>query len=102
MPQGVYEIGVDIPAGHWTIKAADEAYIGIFYGDTLTESGKSIAFTSNIFETTTVMSPSYWSFNKNTDSTQYDIDMKDGMYLQIENGMAIFTPFTGKPALGFK
>lgn len=102
VPQGIYEIGVDIPAGHWTIKAADGAFIGIFYGDKLNDSGKSVSFSSSSFATTTIKSTKSSSFDKNTDQAVYDLDVKDGYFIQIENGTAVFTPYTGKPALGFK
>lgn len=101
VPQGIYEIGVDIPAGHWTIKAADGAYVWIVYGKYLDETGKAVRY-SNPYVTEKVVHPNRSSYDKNSDITQYDIDMEDGFFLEISEGTVIFTPFTGKPALGFK
>ena len=41
VPIGVYEIGVDIPAKHWNIAAADGYFPEITYASKLDASGRS-------------------------------------------------------------
>lgn len=98
VPPGVWKVGEDIPAGHWVIRPAPETYISVVYCDRLDEFGKApgkgwkgwngtlTAMTSGI----TVTEPK-----------EVDLDMQDGMYF-INRGDCIFTPYTGKPDLGFK
>lgn len=101
VPQGVWKVGEDIPAGHWTIMAADGAYAMIEYGDVLTESN-SISWSSSIYIIENIKSVTSRIYNENSDRTQIDIDMKDGFYIEISSGSVVFTPYTGKPSLGFK
>lgn len=101
VPQGVWEIGVDIPVGHWTIKAADGANTSIKYGSRLDATGKDMSYSDyDIYET--VKSETRSTFDANEDLVQIDIDAKDGYFIVIDNGSAVFTPYTGKPSLGFK
>lgn len=101
VPQGVWQVGVDIPAGHWTIKAYDGANTSIKYGSRLDSTGRDMGYGDfDIYET--VKSPSRSTFRKGDDQEQIDIDAKDGYYFVIDNGDAVFTPYTGKASLGFK
>lgn len=101
VPQGVWQVGVDIPAGHWTIKAYDGANTVIKYGSRLDSTGRDLGFgDADIYES--VKSPLRSTFSKGDDLEQIDIDAEDGYYFVISNGDAIFTPYTGKPSLGFK
>lgn len=101
VPQGVWQVGVDIPAGHWTIKAYDGANTVIKYGSRLDSTGRDIGFgDADIYES--VKSPLRSTFSKGDDLEQIDIDAKDGYYFVISNGDAVFMPYTGKPSLGFK
>lgn len=101
VPQGVWVVGEDIPAGHWTIKAADDASSYVKYGDELDESGKDIDYSPvKISELLISTSASY--YNKNSDRTEIDVDAKEGYYFVIDMGSAVFTPYSEKPSLGFK
>lgn len=101
VPQGVWQVGVDIPVGHWTIKAYDGANTSIKYGARLDETGLDIGFgDSDVYKS--VKSPLRSTFKQGDDLVQIDIDAKDGYYFVISNGDAVFTPYTGKPSLGFK
>ena len=42
------------------------------------------------------------SYKENEDKTSADLDLPDGAYVSIEDGNVIFTPYQGKPSLGFK
>ena len=101
VPQGVWVVGEDIPAGHWTIKAADGAYCYVKYGPTLDASSKDLDYSrENVSEIVT--SPSTSFYDANSDRTEIDVDAKSGFYFVIDSGSAIFTPYSGKPSLGFK
>lgn len=102
VPQGVWQIGTDIPVGHWEISAADGVYTNIIYGSTLDESGTNISYDSNDRVYEFINSPTYEFYNENEHRTIIDIDMKDGAYVVVDNGSAVFSPYSGKQALGFK
>ena len=96
VPAGIYQVGVDIPAGHWHIAAKNYSYTQIYYFEKL-----------NIYGTDPdpINGYMYFIFLKNlgsTDDVSTDIDMKDGMYFKADSDSVIFTPYAGKPDLGFK
>ena len=103
VPQGVWKVGEDIPAGHWTIKATDGVMCEIYYCDAIDTTGRSPDF-GNVNELILkyIKSSSRKSFKENEDLTEIDINMSDGHYLIINDGNVIFTPYSGKPSLGFK
>lgn len=96
VPAGLWKIGEDIPAGHWvisgdfTVKGLVDT--GISYGDKLTKDGKVDWMHSTVFQGHT--------FTKANPSV--DIVLEEGFYLEVNYGPVIFTPYTGKPDLGFK
>ena len=103
VPAGVWEVGKDIPEGHWTIsQAADNTLSNIVYTDCLDEFGKDVgegwkgwygAICNKKNKDGTLRMPEY--------PETADIDMKAGMFF-ITKTPVIFTPYTGKPGLGFK
>lgn len=102
VPQGVWLVGQDIPAGHWSISAVGD-YAGITIGTQLNETGKDIAaFASDFYEYEKVTNPTYKYFEKDSDLTIIDFELKNGTYVLIEKGTVLFTPYAGKPSLGFK
>ena len=101
MPQGIWVIGEDIPAGHWTISAQSSAYVLVTYGELLDDTGRSVSPWSSTYAIETIIGEKSWSYNENAIS-QIDLVLKDGCYLGIDGGSVIFTPYTGKPSLGFK
>lgn len=95
VPMGVWKVGEDIPAGHWSITSNRWAHIQV--GTALSATGHEID----------IMGTSYWysqSIDPNDPSepSEIDYEFKDGEYVVIEYGDVIFTPFAGKPSLGFK
>ena len=103
VPIGAYEIGVDIPAGHWNIASTATGYSVIKYADQLDESGKdadysSILYSEGVAGTDSVLIKD----DPGGFATLIDIELKEGKYLVVEHGMVIFTPYTGKPDLGFR
>ena len=50
VPAGVYTVGEDIPAGKWTIKAADGISVTIEWGDLLDDSGVALSWDGKFME----------------------------------------------------
>lgn len=104
VPVGVWIVGKDIPAGHWSITCAiDTAYYGwgaVTYCDKLDAAGKGAdRWGSSIYFQSQVRNP---ESGASVEATTIDIDAVEGTYIIIEFGAMIFTPYTGKPDLGFK
>lgn len=101
VPKGVWVVGEDIPAGKWTIKAADglTAYIG--WGDMLNETGTDVSYNGNIYESELLLSVNYDYYEKG-DATEVTWELEDGQYFIVNDGIALFSPFSGKSSLGFK
>ena len=102
VPEGVWEIGKDIPEGHWTIVPADDLLVYLVYTDILDEYKKDVTYgwkgwhgsiCNKKHKDGTLRMPQY------PEST--DIEMKAGMYLIVKSGRVIFSPYSGKPDLGF-
>ena len=101
VPAGVWKVGEDIPAGSWTIVPVSSS-VSVYYCDRLDEYGVKMAYDANGKD---------WIINadKKQDGSwkysyyphQLDLDLADNMYL-ILSGTVVFTPYTGKPDLGFK
>ena len=102
IPCGAWKVGEDIPAGRWTITAVDGAFVGIQYGSKLNENGMEISYRSENYYTETIFSPKSYTYTKGLDTTQIDIELKNGNYFCVTIGEAVFTPYAGKPNLGFK
>ena len=103
VPKGVYQVGVDIPAGHWSIRvAAPIEYLYVSYFDKLNDMGDGLAPGGRLFQVD-IASHDYEKYRKSGSSylESTDINMEDGWYFKC-GGAVIFTPYTGKPDLGFK
>lgn len=101
VPKGVWVIGQDIPAGKWTIKAADGLTTMMEWGDVLDESGNGLSWSGRIYEMELLYSVNYEYYEKGK-STEVTWDLKDGQYFIVEYGIAVFSPYSGKQSLGFK
>lgn len=101
VPQGVYVVGQDIPAGKWTIKAADGITADVEWGDMLDASGAGLAWGGRIYEMEFLKSVNYRYYEKGQ-STEVTWDLKDGQYFIVGDGVALFTPYSGAKSLGFK
>lgn len=101
VPQGVWEVGVDIPVGHWTISPVDGAWGSVYYGSVLADNGKSLSYSKDKISAILV-NPSSRIYKAGQDATQIDIDAKAGAYIIVDDGDVVFTPYSGKPSLGFK
>lgn len=102
VPMGVWVVGEDIPVGHWTIKVApgqEMEWGTVAYGVQLDELGKDIEYVYD--------KPYYREMIKLEGSdalpnlTEVDLDVQEGAYIVIDECDMIFTPYQGKPKLGF-
>lgn len=97
VPQGVYQVGADIPAGKWTIRPVSGKASIIKTGVSTKDGGASVKadYSENIYAPDSIM-------YKNGSRTELTIELSDGQYVEISVGSVIFTPYSGKPSLGFK
>lgn len=102
VPQGVWKIGEDIPARHWAMKTnADWASITVCTA--LDETGKEAdRKNSSVYYYEFVRCKDSKYFDEKSDLAEMDFDFKVGQYVIIDNGSLFFTPYAGKPDLGFK
>ena len=102
VPVGVWKIGEDIPAGHWSIKCAGSyasSFSTVYYTPELDETKKKASNRGSFIYADMVKikeSPAL------TNNTVLDLELKEGNYLVIEKCPVILFPYTGKPDLGFK
>lgn len=103
VPQGVWKVGEDIPAGHWTVKAhAGTWATNVSWGSKLDSNGQDIAYSGRNSRLNIVYNPANETFDPINDVSEYSFEVQDGDYIVIEYGAAVFTPYVGKPSLGFK
>ena len=98
VPQGVWEVGADIPAGKWTILPTPFADTYIKIGNETQNSGTEVK--SKVSQR--IKDKDYKDFDASKDITSWNVDLEEGQFLQVSYGPCIFTPYAGKPSLGFK
>lgn len=91
VPMGLWEVGVDIPAGVWILSSTDGSYVSVTYGNTLDSSGNDM----NQFDKGNTAA----NFE---DAETWRINAKEGCYFHIEYNSVTFTSDTGTTSLGFK
>lgn len=104
VPAGVYQIGVDIPAGHWSLSAPDGQMTNAAWGTKLTENKKEIDYKGTFYYPIILVSEKHIMYDTMSQiaATITDLELEEGQWLVIEMGSIVFTPYTGKPSLGFK
>lgn len=105
VPQGLYIVGKDIPAGHWTIKCAGSYFGKIEVCDVMDKTHKDVnpyAAGSRYYWQEEVYNPSNVLYNQYNDLAECDIILQNGLFVVVKYSSLIFTPYTGKPDLGFK
>ena len=101
VPQGVYKVGEDIPAGKWTVRCTRGNHLTISWGQYLDDDGHDINYFKGINDAKNIKNLNGRLYDEG-DATEYTFDAVDGYYIVIEYSSATFTPFAGKPDLGFK
>ena len=100
VPEGIWIVGQDIPAGHWSVRvAAEHDYFYISYFDILNEIEKRPGNGARLVQQD-IASPGYSAFGETTPESA-DVILEEGWYFKC-GGAVIFTPYTGKPDLGFQ
>ena len=98
VPAGVWKIGEDIPAGHWSIRIVGHGITTVWYCEQIDEVGKPVTWGAKYIYKY-LASEDFNAFDETYDHV-VDFDAKDGWYLIFDKAV-IFTPYTGKPDLGF-
>lgn len=104
VPQGVYKIGDDIPAGKWTITAVAGQDPNVYYGDVLDGAGMEVVWSPNIYYAELLAGVSGWR-EQNMPGiypNSVTIELKNDAYFVVKSGNVVFTPSIGVPSLGFK
>lgn len=100
VPPGLWRIGEDIPAGHWTMSFGPwHGYTTIWYFEQPNEFGKPFAPLTK-YTNWSIASDDFHAFDQEYINS-VNVNMQDGWYYYCETTI-IFTPYTGKPDLGFK
>lgn len=103
VPVGVWQVGADIPAGHWTIAAADGVWCSIARSRALDSTGKDVEYGSDNNHFSEILThPDNSTYDPKTDPVSVDLVLSDGEYFVVDNGNVVFTPYAGKASLGFK
>ena len=99
IPWGIWEIGVDIPAGRWKLEAATDTSSEIAYGPILSEGGAELPLSTAYAEEqlVSVNSPAYDKW----DASEIELELKKGSYLQVKYGAVRLTPLEKKSAYLF-
>lgn len=102
VPQGIWVVGEDIPVGKWTIRHTDGvSNTYVIWSDAIDASGASLSYSGKLYESERVYDPDNKYYDKGN-PTEVTWDLKEGQYLMVSDGIATFTPYSGKPSLGFK
>lgn len=99
--EGIYEVGVDIPAGHWTIMAKDGLLTHVKYGNRKKTSEADIDVRSINFRDEYLYSPNASNFDMYKNKVQTDIVMENGSYFVVKTCPCVLVPYTGKPYFEF-
>ncbi|MBO7251285.1 MAG: hypothetical protein J6V25_01535 [Oscillospiraceae bacterium] len=103
VPQGVWKVGEDIPAGHWTVICAPEwRCTCLFWGQVLADSGQSIVYEGRYSISPKIYNPNHKQYKIGDGVTEYSFEARNGEYIDVQYGSCIFMPYAGKPSLGFK
>ena len=98
VPAGVYEVGVDIPAGRWTLTLADTEYFGYTYGNVLNETKTDVSYSADLFTSAYASSKEYIMHSAYPQES-LSIEIQEGNFIVIV-GNCYFTPYI-RPTLGF-
>ena len=99
VPQGVWEVGKQIPPGKWTIRCNTDGFAQIGVGDGLRDNGTKVTFPPKA--SATVYDPDAKTYSAG-DSVEWTVELHEGEYVEITWSSVIFSPYSGAPSLGFK
>lgn len=96
VPEGFYEVGVDIPAGKWEIKCGEKSsfgYVSVQYGNNVTDSGAMLLMP---MEWTGLIYKDGQGMNRES----LVLNLQEGYFIEIKMGQAVFS-IPEKIDLGF-
>lgn len=99
VPQGIYQVGADIPAGKWTILCKSNSVGEIEVADSLRENGTKVTFPPKASKA--IYNPESKMYSDG-DAIEWTVELFDGEYVAISMSSLVFTPYSGAPSLGFK
>lgn len=99
VPYGIWIVGEDIPAGKWTVTAGDGCSQRFDIGKKLDPTGTELESTDNWWR---LRSRNYRLFDAASDIESVTVELAEGMIITIDEGYVTFSPYSGKPSLGFK
>ncbi len=100
VPEGAYEIGVEIPAGRWTISAREDEYVVIHVVSRLNATRTKESSNAQRYAYQVIASETSY-MRDDYPSTSFTLTLEAGMFIIIEDAPAIFTPPAG-PSFSFK
>ncbi|MBO7669877.1 MAG: hypothetical protein J6S60_04735 [Oscillospiraceae bacterium] len=100
VPEGAYEIGVEIPAGRWTISAREDDYATIKVVSKLNATRTDEANNAQTYAYQVISAPSSY-MHDDYPSESFTVTLEKGMFIIIDDAPVIFTPPTG-PSFTFK
>ena len=100
VPVGAYKVGVEIPAGKWTLTAREGEYASIKVVSKLNATGTEEAGNAQIYAYQVIASETSF-MHDDYPSESFTLTLAEGMYLIIEDAPVIFTPPAG-PSFSFK
>lgn len=98
VPQGLYKVGSDIPAGKWTIKAPVGGYTVVKIGSQVDENGTDVDYHG---ELKPICGDNYSGFAPSSACAFWTVELREDQYVSVKNGDCVFTPYAGNN-LGFK
>lgn len=101
VPQGLWEVGKDIPAGHWTISPAPECSTAVYYGNSLKKNGMEVSWSSDNIYAVYLDAPGSGGYSPGFSIEQSDIILEFGSFIEISSGSAVFSPYYAKPDFGY-
>lgn len=99
VPAGTWKVGEDIPAGHWSISMSGHGCAVVWYCEKVNELGEPVCYGAK-YTHKEVASEDFNAFSEKY-SHKIDFELQDGWYMYFTEEV-IFTPYSGKPDLGFK
>jgi len=98
VPQGLYKVGSDIPAGKWTVKAPVGSYTVVKIGSQVDENGTDVDYHG---ESKPICGDNYSGFAPSSACAFWTVELREDQYVSVKNGDCVFTPYAGNN-LGFK
>lgn len=93
VPAGLYQVGVDIPAGHWTISNKGQSMVMVSWGDGLNEGASGVSVYDTYDMATLVNSNGMFGTIGAPESVSWKLT--EGTYIDIDAGSVVFTPYAG-------